>query len=423
MVAMTCPTETNYPLELERNRIAAARYQLIAPLLATGLPESDRVRLQHEIAAAEDVSYRTLSRYVEKYKEEGFDGLRPGYGGGRQAYAIKKRILDEAILLRREQPGRSVQDIIKIMVLNGTIEEDDVKRSTLQDALSKAGYSKRQMRMYIKPAGGKSATRYQKAHRMDLVQTDIKYGPSIPYGKGGAQPTYFIGFIDDCTRKLLYGRFYTSQSEMEVLQALKCVVASYGVPRSLATDNGKQFTSVHVQAALAVMGIRHMKARPFSPMYKGKIEAYNHRLNKFVDESRLKGFEDIDSLNAAYTAWQWDYNNSPHSALDGETPDNAFGNDRTELRLADPRVIARAFQDTGKRLVQKDATISVDGRKYICDNLNLVGFTVYYSRPADAPDDVTVHCPGFEPCRARPLEIGEDVDFEARNRSLKKGVI
>lgn len=411
--------------EHDRQRIAKAswRFHLISPLLKEGMAGRDRVELQKEIAASAGVSCRTLTRYRKKYEKDGFEGLMPPVRPGRPAKAIDEAVLEEAVTLRREQPGRSVEDIIRILVLEGRIASGEVKRSTLQAALADAGWSKRQMRMYIKPAGGRSATRYEKRNRMELLQADIKYGPVLVDGDGNSIPTYFIGIIDDHSRKVMYGRFHDRQRDVEVLAALKCVVEAYGHFTALAIDNGRQFIAQTVMAAMAILGIKVRRARPYTPTFKSKIESYNHRLNRFIEECRLKNYTSLDALNGAYTAWQDVYNSSPHNSLGRTAPDDVFAQDERELRFITPELVDMAFRDMGTRSVQKDGTISIDGRKYIVDNLNLIGFDVHYSRPADRKDDVTVFCKGFSHCRASVLEIGEDVDFEARNRSLRRGVL
>ena len=53
-----------------------------------------------------------------------------------------------------------------------------IKRSTLQDKLTERGYSSRQMRLYSQT--GVAARRFQKRHRNQLWQSDIKYGPYFP---------------------------------------------------------------------------------------------------------------------------------------------------------------------------------------------------------------------------------------------------
>ncbi|MCM3763336.1 transposase, partial [Alkalihalobacillus oceani] len=84
---------------------------------------------------------------------------------------------DQAILLRKEVPSRSVAQIIQILEWEGLAEPGQIKRSTLQEKLTEKGYSTRQMRLYSQT--GVAARRFQKRHRNQLWQSDIKYGPYL----------------------------------------------------------------------------------------------------------------------------------------------------------------------------------------------------------------------------------------------------
>jgi hypothetical protein len=154
--------------------IAAQRMQLISPLLAEGLDAAKIRELKKRICEKTGLSERTLRRYIAQYRADGFGGLKPkGKGRRPTEETIPSNVLDQAILLRREVPSRSVTQIIQIMEWEGLIQEGQIKRSTLQEKLAEKGYNTRQMRMYSD--AGVAARRYQKKHRNQLWHSDIKY--------------------------------------------------------------------------------------------------------------------------------------------------------------------------------------------------------------------------------------------------------
>ena len=115
----------------------------------------------------------------------------------------------QAILLRREVPGRSVSQIIQILEWEGLAEPGQIKRSTLQEKLSERGYSSRHMRMYAH--SGVAARRFQKKYRNQLWHSNIKIGPYLPIGKDGSKKqVYLVVFLDDSTRYVIHGAFYES---------------------------------------------------------------------------------------------------------------------------------------------------------------------------------------------------------------------
>ena len=94
-----------------------------------------------------------------------------GRTGSNKNGAIPEHLLEQAILLRKEVPSRSVSQIIQILEWEGLAEPGQIKRSTLQDKLTERGYSSRQMRLYSQT--GAAARRFQKRHRNQLWQSDI----------------------------------------------------------------------------------------------------------------------------------------------------------------------------------------------------------------------------------------------------------
>ena len=111
--------------------IAEERMTLIAPLLSQNL-DKDSVRLiRAEICERNQISQRTLERYLTSYLKGGFDALKPQSRSAECKYKIPQELLDEAIRLRRELPSRSVPTIIKILELEGKAEPGFLKRTTL----------------------------------------------------------------------------------------------------------------------------------------------------------------------------------------------------------------------------------------------------------------------------------------------------
>lgn len=123
-------------------QIAAERVQLLAPLLTEGLDPAKAREIKQRICEQIGISERTLRRYLAAYRQEGFGGLKPKSKGKQPATpAISSEVLEQAILLRREVPSRSVAQIIQILEWEGRVQPGQIKRSTLQEKLTERGYS------------------------------------------------------------------------------------------------------------------------------------------------------------------------------------------------------------------------------------------------------------------------------------------
>ena len=182
---------------------------------------------------------------------------------------IRPEQLNQAILLRRQVPSRSVSQIIDILVWEGLAEPGQIKRSTLQEQLAKRGYSNRHMRMYAD--SGAAARRFQKRYRNQLWHSDIKYALYLPIGKDGSlKQVYLVTFIDDATRYVLHGQFYGMLDQVIVQDCFRRAIHKCGIPEGVYFDNGSQYRTRWMHRACAKMGIRLLFAKPRSPEATGK---------------------------------------------------------------------------------------------------------------------------------------------------------
>ena len=224
---------TNRKLIVERWQEDAAlnRFKMIAPLCDETIDQAKRVQLRKEIASANDLSYKTIKRYDDAYRAQGFEGLKPRDRLPRNSRDLPENfeeLLQEAIQLRREVPSRSVEKIITILEMEGRVSPGVLKRSTLQRHLFDAGFGSTHLEVY-REAQESSSKRFCKPHRMMLLQGDIKYGPRLPIGKKGAMvQTYLSSAIDDHSRMILSSKFYDNQEELIVEDTFRDVILKYG---------------------------------------------------------------------------------------------------------------------------------------------------------------------------------------------------
>jgi transposase InsO family protein len=387
--------------------IATERLQLLSPLLAEGLDPAKAREIKQRICQQSGLSERTLRRYLAKYRKEGFGGLKPKGKGRKPLESIPAEVLEQAILLRREVPSRSVAQLIQILEWEGRIQPGQIKRSTLQEQLAKRGYSTRHMRMYAET--GVAARRFQKRHRNRLWHSDIKYGPYLPIGPGGAMKQVFlVTFIDDATRFVLHGEFYPVMDKTIIEDCFRKAIQKFGVPEAVYFDNGKQYRTQWMTRACSKLGIRLLFARPYSPESTGKVERFNRVVDAFLNEAALEKPKTLERLNELFWVWLSEcYQNKPHSALENQrSPESAYRSDKKPLRFVDPEELADAFLHCEKRKVDKSGCISFMNRKYEV-GLPFIGCTVdVVFDPADITE-LTIEYEGHAPWRVREMVIGE----------------
>jgi putative transposase len=389
--------------------IAAFRVQLLSPLLAEGLDAAKVRETKAQICQQHGVSERTLRRYLAQYHKHGFEGLKPK---GKQQLpsptpSTITDLIGQAIVLRREVPSRSISQIIQILEWEGKALPGQLKRSTLQERLAERGYSARHMRMYAET--GVAARRFQRRHRNQLWQSDVKYGPYLPIGLGGKkQQVYLVAMQDDATRYVLHAQFYPTLDQSIVEDCFRQSVQKYGVPDAVYFDNGSQYRTKWMARTCAKLGTRLLYTKSYSPESKGKIERLNRTIDAFLSEVTLDKPQTLEELNEQFQVWLSEcYQNRPHASLgENVSPETAYRSDRKALRFVSPEVVADAFLHAERRKVDKAGCINFMGKKYEV-GLSVVGQTVdVIYDPADITQ-LTIAYAGQKSWQAKELVIGE----------------
>ena len=335
------------------------RYEIIAPLLSKNLEPAQKQRLRVEIMRENHISERTLRRYLQLHKQQGFEGLitktRSTKGTSK---SISPDILKEAIEIRRELPERSVRRIIKILEGEGKIKPGEIAKSTLTRQLLNAGYGAAQAKAAGNAAG---ARRFQKQHRNSLWMADLKFGPYIPGENGRKARTYLLAFIDDATRMAVHAEFYDNQKLPILEDGFRKALLKFGIPDALYVDNGKIFISKWMRLACARLGVKHIRCQPYAANQKGKIEALNRFAEEFLQELSLEPPQTLAALNQKLAVWlEEGYTHREHAGLNHKKPMEAWRADPQSIRFTSPEKCREVFLWEVSRKVDKTGCLSLN---------------------------------------------------------------
>ena len=346
---------------------ALRRFTLISPLLEPALTEAEASARRRVLLATRMpdgvplLSARTLRRWLDCYHQGGLAALAPRH---RRDLGLVKSVtpdvLDTAIALKEELPTRSVRAILEILEQEGLLTPGSVTRATLDRHLRRVGVMTRQRRQPT----ARGTRRFQKAHRNQLWQSDLKYGPYLP---DPADPrkmrrTYLIAFIDDATRLVPYAAFFFEQREFQLELAFKWAALRYGLPDKVYVDNGKIFVSDAFKLACARLNVRHAHTAPYAPESKGKVERFMGRVDSFLNEVALSPARTLEALNDTFAVWlDAGYNQAAHDALQGRTPQAVFVADTRPLRPVEQQELHDAFLREVTRKVDKTGCVKFRG--------------------------------------------------------------
>lgn len=347
------------------------RYTVINPLL---LGDDERSLKKRIIELSEKLwmlpdgrlrqfSYGTIEDWFYTYKSEGLFGLehqcRKDKGGFRGVDESVRHYIDKYV---KEHSSLKTSIMIDAMKKSEIIKDGEPSNSTIY----------RYVRT-IRPQKGmpvKERRSFEAPYSGNLWQTDIMYGPYLPYlnerGRWIKKQTFLVAIIDDHSRLLCHGEFFFKQDLLAYLSCLKTALAKRGIPEKLYCDNGQVFLSQQVKRIMARLGTTVIHTQIRDCAAKGKIERFFLTVrNCFLDPiMELDTPKKLADLNKKFLAWSEEsYNQKVHSTIE-TTPIERWMLSAHKVRLLNLEAEDKIFYFETTRKVKKDGTISLESKTY-----------------------------------------------------------
>ena len=278
-------------------------------------------------AAAAEVSDRTCSKWVTRYRSDGEAGL-----------------LDRSSapgLISHRTPEDRVEVIVALRRLRMTGAEIalclGMALSTVSAVLGRVGLGKLSRLEPPEPPN-----RYERRHAGELLHVDVKkLGVITGAGhritgrrdsqnanrrarrRGAPKGWEFVHVcVDDATR-LAYVEVLGDEKATTAVGFLTRAVAfyaAYGITvQRVMTDNGSAYRSTIHAFACRTLGIRHLRTRPYRPRTNGKAERFIRTMLAGWAYGAI--YATSAERAAALDGWLWTYNHRrPHGALSHKPP-------------------------------------------------------------------------------------------------------
>jgi transposase InsO family protein len=294
----------------------------------------ERGWLLTEAAEAAEVSERTCSKWVARYRAEGELGLLDRSSAPhRVANRTDERAVQVIAALRRLRfSGPEIAEVL------------DRPLSTVSGVLKRIGMGK------LGRLGLEPAERYERERPGELIHIDVKklgriqggaghrmtgrrhYTPRLTDAAGRRRGT--AGWdcvhiaIDDCTR-LAYAEVLPDETAHTAVAFLRRALeffARHGITvERVMTDNGSPYRSTIHAIACRLLGIRHLRTRPRRPQTNGKAERFIRTMLAGWAYGALYGT--TRERTAALDGWLWTYNHRRrHSAIGRQPPITRLNN-------------------------------------------------------------------------------------------------
>jgi transposase InsO family protein len=278
-------------------------------------------------AEAAEVSERTCSKWVGRYRAQGEAGLRDRSSAPRH---IPHRTPPEreqviALLRRLRMTSSEIAECLGMAL------------STVSAVLARIGLGKLNRLVPLEPPN-----RYERRHAGELLHIDVKKLGRIPQGRAGHRVHGQRGLqrsprkdgkktvgwefvhvcVDDATR-LAYAEVLADEKAITAVGFLRRAVAfyaSYGItPQRVMTDNGAAYRATLHALACRAIGLRHLRTRPRRPRTNGKAERFIKTMIAGWNDGAIYGSS--RERTAALDGWLWTYNHRRrHGALGHKPP-------------------------------------------------------------------------------------------------------
>ena len=350
-------------------QIALHRYAVIAEAIPARLSGAERGDIVRAIAARAHAhpdgtghrySRATIDRWLRQWRVHGLDGLRPQQRGDTGIVRSHPELADVAAALRVEVPARSAVQIADIIWHRHGVRVAD---RTVRAQLHRRGLHRAALAAEPKTFG-----RYEAERSNERWITDVLVGPFVPYPKSvtSVRARLFL-IVDDHSRLLVHGRFMPFENTRAGQDVFRHAIIRRGVPEVFYADNGAPFSNAMLARTCAVLGVRLVHSKPYSPEGRGKQERLNRYIrDRFLTEIEHTGIESLDVLNDRFEAWAEQVANRRIHAETNEAPIDRW-HAGGPITHPDPGRLIDAFRWSAMRKVTRTATISVEGNHYAVD--------------------------------------------------------
>ena len=141
-----------------------------------------------------------------------------------------------------------------------------------------------------------------------LVSMDF-HGPIIPTSQRGNK--YIIALTDVLSKFVITKAVRDNTAQTAVRFIKEEVIAKFGTPRCILTDNGTHFTSTMMNELIKQIGATHLYSTPYHPQTNGQIERYNSTMDAKIGTLSNARKTDWDEQLPFVT---FNYNTSMHSS-------------------------------------------------------------------------------------------------------------
>jgi transposase InsO family protein len=304
-------------------------------------------------------TWRTIQTWYSRYKKDGTTTVLPK---SRSDKGKTRKMMPEEVLEAIEQVRGNFRGAHNVTAFYRACVEKGLLQRIAPNTFRRVVKANE----LLKPDAEVESKRrlaFAKAHANELWQADTMVGPYVTLGAGKVQAK-LIAFLDDASRVVCHGEFFTNDNTEALLKSFKTALYKRGLCECLYVDNGSNYSSLEISQVCQRLGtiLCHTPVRDGAA--KGKIERFFRTVRECFLTQKLD-LSSLEALNRAFTAWLEDeYHQREHGSL-GMKPIDRFGLDLGRIRFLSPgEVNDELFFVEQDRSVLADNTFSLKNTRF-----------------------------------------------------------
>ncbi len=360
--------------------MALWRYGIISPLLHKDAGDAPSGELLEQASWKQYVrpdgsfislSAETIRKWLYRYNQCGLPGLEDKERSDKGRFQIPDELTSAMYIMREKHPRLTIAQILRKLAKFGTWNGRKPSRSAIYRFVTAHNL---QRDPHLK--NDQIYRPFAFDHFGQLWMADFLHGPKLWVGKK-KRKTYLHVILDDCSRFIVHGGFYLSETVEPLITDLMGAVRRFGLPQKFYTDNGAAYSSRHLKIICARNGMDLVHTPPYKPQGRGKVERFFRTVrDQFLCDNH---FKTLYQINIEFKLWVSRYHKAIHSSLQC-SPLQKRMQVRNLCRELPPTADIKSLFRMEKRCrVYSDGTIRFKKTKYeVPDCLPGSRVTIYY---------------------------------------------
>jgi transposase InsO family protein len=329
-------------------------------------------------------TWRTIQTWWYYYRKHGIteNPVRTDKGAMRKMAPEDLLEAIQKVLPSFRNKSANIQAVYRACIEQGHLQRPQIAPNTFRRAVNKYDLLKDDT-----AESPKRRRAFAKAHANDLWQVDTLHGPYLRFNRHDKKATqvYLLCFIDDASRVIPHGQFYTADDTENLIHCLQLALYKRGVPKAIYADNGSNYAAKEFAQICLRLGTILLHTPVRDGAAKGKIERFFRTVRDQFLIRDLSAISNLDELNDHFTRWVEDtYHMREHGTI-GMKPIDRFGLDLHLTRyLQNSEFNQELFYLEATRKVRTDNTFSFQTIRYEAPrDLRNSTITIRYSRFQD----------------------------------------